>query len=193
MDSKERPSFNRFSLDELKELKDHKRKDLTIKPKETLNLTADSKDFKDYFKLISVKDIDVVKNLIGISDEIVGERNCGCAKLSRIPSLKDLEVKDKELRNKNFAAARVIANQYIYGNSKSVNAYKALLNRYLEISKAKIPIFWFLDIIVHDHATLNIANNVLNVSARKIMLYGNGKITYTGPTTFNCKSFEGNL
>lgn len=193
MKSKKKLSFGKFSLDKFSELKDFETKDLTIKSNETLNLTADSEAFKNYFKLVDVKDIAIVKELIGTSDKIADRKNCGCAKISMIPSIKDLETKDKTLRDQNFAAARNLANQYIYGNSTSVSAYKPLLDKYLEISKAKLPIFWFNDIIVQNNATLNIANNVLNVNARKIMLYGNGKITYTGPTTFNCKSFEGNL
>ncbi|WP_299535499.1 hypothetical protein [Ulvibacterium sp.] len=193
MDNKDKPSFDKFPLDKLSQFKGFKAKNLELKSKKTLDLTTDSKTFKEHFKLVKVKDIAVVKELIGISDKIASKKNCGCPKISKIPSIKDLEVKDKRQRDANFAAARNIANRYIYGNSAEVSAYKPVLDRFLELSRATIPVFWFNDIIVHNNATLNIANDVLNVNARKIMLYGNGKITYTGPTTFNCRSFQGNL
>ena len=152
MSKEEKQSFGKYSLDEFSEMKGFKTKDLTIKSSETLNLTADSKAFKDYFKLVKIKDIAVVKELIGISDKIASRRNCGCSKISKVPSLKDLDIKDKNLRNENFAAARNMANQYIYGNSTSVSAYKPLLDRYLEISKAKnlnLQLPLYMKILLH--------------------------------------------
>ncbi len=89
--------------------------------------------------------------------------------------------------------ARMATEAYIYGDSSQVSQWVATINEYLRLKNAVIFVPYFSDIIVHRNATLRIAADTHAVYARRIKLYGNGRVLCEGPTTFDCDSFEGFL
>jgi hypothetical protein len=183
----------KINRNEFPELEGIRKLDLVVKENSTVDLTMDSKLLKNYIQVVQLKDVDLAKRLIGVPDEFAQPKDCGCGKMGRVPSLADLSSKDKTIKEDALSAARSGLQQYILGDSRKVVISKKVLNKYLEITKAKINILWIKDIIVHNNATLNINNGLTSVLANKIRLFGTGKIVCNGPKTFKCTSFEGKL
>ncbi len=96
-------------------------------------------------------------------------------------------------RQELMAMARMATEAYIYGDSNQVLQWKATINEYLQLKNALVFIPYFKDIIVHHNGTLTVAADTHAVYARRIRLYGRGRIICEGPTTFDCFSFEGLL
>jgi len=188
---------------------------LVVEEGESRTLSYQSESFKPYYREFIPESVDKIKDLIGVSDGVktsiqftqqqsaitVSPKLSAATKMvtsklySRVISPQILTSEDvsEDEKLEAMSMARMATKEYIYGNSTEVEHWKPLIDKYLALRHPRIFIPTFNDIIVHNGGTLNIAADTLTVNAKKIQLYGTGKIVCDGPTTFDCTSFQGNI
>ena len=104
----------------------------------------------------------------------------------------DRGLSERELAGR-LRLARTATRDFIYGNSLELTHWRGAIDDYLKERSPRLYIPFFNDIIVQNEGTLHIASDTYALYARRIRLFGSGKIDCQGPTTFDCDSFEGFL
>lgn len=177
--------------------KDLKLGDLEIHEGDTYSLTYHRQDLRPHYKVLKPDDIEDVKKWLGIPDEIARKKGSRCCKpvVSHFFSdEKNVSKEDREgWQGKKSQAIRTVAKEYVYGDSAMYAAWRGEINNLLKVSEAFIYAVFYRDIIIHNGATLNIANNTTLLTANRVKMYGTGKIVSQGPLTLRCYSLEGNL
>lgn len=180
------------------------REDLVVDENETRVLSSASRWCRSYYVEIQPKDIDEIKEILGVPNSIAlpalsrttavvsADSKRIRARTMSPKALSDGKLPDSE-RTNNLMMARTATREYIYGNSQEVFHWKATIDEYLKAKSPRLFVPFFNDIVVHNGGTLQVLTNTHAVYARKIQLYGSGKIECEGPTTFDCDSFEGSL
>jgi len=189
--------------------------DLIVHEGETKVLSYASEEFKPFYQEVRLDSVDELKDLIGVPDTFVSPHlsayhfsamagGPGSSPKTNKPITKfrartispdiltdrNAPVKEKE---GILEFSRDVIKRFVYGNSEAYTQHRGLIDAYLKLKKAVITVPFFRDITVYPGGTLNIAANTFTVYARKIRLYGSGRIECDGPTTFDCTSFEGFL
>jgi hypothetical protein len=192
--------------------------DLEVDEGETLVLSYQSRRLRASYREFQPKSVDEIKDLLGVPDmpfRRLSEASLMMRELSRVgtadltslsarimPSLPSRVISPDSLKDPTVSEdekveikkmARSAADAYIYGVSTTVASWKPLIDAYFQVDIPRLVIPIFRDITVRTNGTLAIPRNTYVVFANRIQLYGSGKITCSGPTTFDCTSFEGFL
>ena len=86
--------------------------------------------------------------------------------------------------------ARFTLNEYIYGNSQSVNGWKGALNFWMVNEHAKFIIFLYNIVTVGPHATLEIGEVGLVCDVLRVHATGKVRIIGKGPTKIDTGTYE---
>lgn len=171
------------------------RQNLVVEQGETFLLSFENKRFHGAYRELRPGTADEVREVMGIGPAVVEQIkesvHCGCGKTPRLVGVADLESKDGDARGRALALARASLRAYVMGGASPSQSFKAVLDRYVQISKALLRVVFLQDIVVHDGGTLTIAGNTHVVHARSIRIHGSGRIVCKGATTINCTSLEG--
>ncbi|KAA3609587.1 MAG: hypothetical protein DWQ01_09665 [Planctomycetota bacterium] len=178
--------------------------DLRVEAGDTLTLSPDSELFRHHYLRLQPKNIDEVRQYIGLSDAVLEQAStrlkssCNpksnpCRLSARLISPEQLEDEDPELRNEALQLTQIAAREYVMGDSNRVLSWKPILDRYVSIAKIQLQIAVLQDITVGTNATLNLSPNTHALYANRIRIHTGGKIRCNGPKTFRCASIEGNL
>jgi len=178
-------------------------KNLEVNEKETQVLSYASRTWQEHYREIKVATLADIKDVIGAPDlafERVLARPQGKtrdgidldalkAKISPVPKADE----DPKKAADDFRMIRAAAHSLIYGDSRQLRHWVPAVEAWLRVKNPRIFIPFFNDIVVHDGGTLVVAANTLTVFANRVRLFGSGMVRCDGPTTFDCRSFEGQL
>lgn len=170
--------------------------DLVVHERDRVTLSYNVERFKPNYKILTPKNIDEVKQAIGIPKEAQFSRSphrlTSLAPLSTyIPSIADL--KNPKLARQIERNAMLAAREYVQGDYNMVTNMTGLINEWLASRGPKIVIVTFPDIIVNNGGVLHVSKDTNALSANSIKLYGTGRIEAEGDLTIDCTSLEGEL
>jgi hypothetical protein len=141
-------------------------------------------------KRLTPKSLDDVKRWIGVPDHLASKRCQGCVLPSEIPaaeSAAQYRSLDPNVRRSMHALAR----HYVYGDSRSVSAYKPVIERVIDRASI-VGTFLRRDIDIHSGAVLEVGKQIKVLFARHIRIWRGGQLRISGDARIDCVSIQGN-
>lgn len=167
---------------------------LVVSKGNSTTLSYKKDEFKDNYRILVPKNIDEVKQALGIPKEVQLKLSPSrLASLSvlqtSVPIIEDFS--NPELADKTIKNVRLAAQEYVQGDYKLTENWKNLINDWISKSDATIRIAQFKHVIVEDGAVLKVCSDTNALYTNSIKLHGSAAIHTEKDLTIDCTSMDG--
>jgi hypothetical protein len=181
-----------------KRQRDKELRDLRVEDGEVITLSPNLPAFAGVYRVVQPRSIDEVREVLGPSHEaqeaVRRQLCCQPEELGpRVVSLEELESDDPAVREPARALAYAAGRHFLATGDPSLTAWKAVIDRFIQLNVPNLHIAEFNDIIVANNARLLVSASTNAIEANAVKLFGTGTIVLGGPTTFRVQSFEGKI
>jgi len=172
-------------------------KNLRVESGETVLLSPESGRFQSLYKEVHPRTADEVLSVLGFSESAAkAVRAHKCCEGSTLPAAlvvpEDLTSDDNATRLRARKLAYQAARQYVMtADPTRFMHWKAIIDQFLDVTKAVIHWVELEDIDVENGGTLIVSANTHAFYANNVRIHGTGRIVCEGNITFKVNSLQG--
>jgi len=165
---------------------------LNLKSDEHLNLNYKKHKDSRNFSVLETTTIADLKRWVGTPDSCFRH---DLPIFGQLPQLSKTVLSDEPLSSRLSATDRAdlskVANEYIHGNSLSVQQFEPVINGYLKvIGQALVPVFFYNVVTIENGAVLEVGNGSSVFVADLVRIHTNGHFNIVGPCRVDVGKFE---